>query len=111
MKKLFGASLLVSGFVLLGFASPAMASSKSQRAHGAELFASSGCQHCHTIRNVGGTKGPNLSSVGRTKSEEAIRAQVVNGSKIMPAFGDVLQPSELDDVVAYLRSCKDKPKK
>ena len=27
----------------------------------------------------------------------------------MPAFGDVLQPAELDDLVAYLRSCKDKP--
>lgn len=106
MRKLFVASLL-----LLVSASSAIASSKAQRAHGAELFASSGCQHCHTIRNVGGTKGPNLSSVGRTKSEEAIRAQVVNGSKVMPAFGDVLQPSELDDVVAYLRSCKDKPKK
>jgi mono/diheme cytochrome c family protein len=33
----------------------------------------------------------------------------VNGSKVMPAFGDVLQPTELDDLVAYLRSCKDKP--
>ncbi len=105
MRKLFVASLL-----LLGFASSAMASSKAQRAHGAALFASSGCQHCHTIRNVGGTKGPNLSSVGRTKSEQAIRAQVINGSKVMPAFGNVLEPSELDDVVAYLRSCKDKPK-
>jgi mono/diheme cytochrome c family protein len=104
MRKLFAASLL-----LLCFASAAMASSKSQREHGAALFATSGCQHCHTIRNVGGHKGPNLSSVGRTKSKEAIRAQVVNGSKVMPAFGDVLQPTELDDLVAYLRSCKDKP--
>jgi mono/diheme cytochrome c family protein len=103
--------LLVASLLLMISVAPALASSKAQRAHGAALFATSGCQHCHTIRNVGGTKGPNLSSVGRTKSEEAIRAQLVNGSKIMPAFGDVLQPSELDDLVAYLRSCKDKPKK
>ena len=46
---------------------------------------------------------------GGTKSKEAIRAQILNGSKVMPAFGDVLQPAELDDLVAYLRSCKDKP--
>jgi len=104
MRKLFVASLL-----LLGFLSPAMASSRAQREHGAGLFASSGCQYCHTIRNVGGHKGPNLSSVGRTKSKDAIRAQILNGSKVMPAFGDVLQPAELDDLVAYLRSCKDKP--
>ncbi len=106
MRKLFVASL-----VLLGLASPARASSKAQRVHGAALFATSGCQHCHTIRNVGGHRGPNLSSVGRTKSKEAIRAQVTNGSKVMPAFGDVLQRTELDDLVAYLRSCKDKPAK
>ena len=103
--------LFVASLLVLGFASPAMASSKAQRVHGAALFVTSGCQHCHTIRKVGGHKGPNLSSVGRTKSEDAIRAQVLNGSNVMPAFGDVLEPSELDDLVAYLRSCKDKPTK
>jgi mono/diheme cytochrome c family protein len=97
--------------LLLVFAVPMGASSKTQRAHGAEVFSSSGCQHCHTIRNVGGHKGPDLSGVGRTKKEVEIRTQIVAGSKVMPAFGDVLQPAEIDDLVAYLRSCKDKPKK
>jgi mono/diheme cytochrome c family protein len=103
--------LLAAFLLLLVSASPASASSKSQREHGAAVFSSSGCQHCHTIRNVGGHRGPDLSSVGRTKNETEIRTQIVGGSKVMPAFGDLLQPSELDDLVAYLRSCKDKPKK
>jgi mono/diheme cytochrome c family protein len=103
---------LIAAFTLLLVSSmPALASSKAQRAHGAAVFSSSGCQHCHAIRNVGGHKGPDLSSIGRTKKEVEIRAQIVDGSKVMPAFGDVLQPGELDDLVAYLRSCKDKPKK
>jgi mono/diheme cytochrome c family protein len=106
MKPLIAALLL-----LLVSSMPALASSKAQRAHGAEVFASSGCQHCHAIRNVGGHKGPDLSSVGRIKKEVEIRTQIVDGSKVMPAFGDVLQPAEIDDLVAYLRSCKDKPKK
>jgi mono/diheme cytochrome c family protein len=97
--------------LLLVSALPLFASSKSQRVHGAEIFASTGCQHCHTIRNVGGHKGPDLSGVGRTKKDAEIRTQIVGGSKVMPAFGDILQPGELDDLVAYLRSCKAKPKK
>jgi mono/diheme cytochrome c family protein len=43
--------------------------------------------------------------------KEQLRQQIVDGSKRMPPFGDVLQHQELDDLVAYLRSCRDKPKK
>lgn len=89
-------------------ASSATASSRSRREHGAEVYASNGCRHCHTIANVGGHKGPDLSSVGRTANKADIRKQIVYGSKIMPAFGDMLSTAEVDDLVAYLRSCKAK---
>jgi ubiquinol-cytochrome c reductase cytochrome b subunit len=88
-----------------------LASSGSQRAQGAAVFADSGCMHCHTIRNKGGNKGPDLSGVGRKLTEAQIRKQVLYGSKIMPAFGDVLSDRELTDLLAYLRSCRDKGKK
>lgn len=84
--------------------------SASQRTRGAAVFQESGCQHCHTVHNVGGHKGPDLSGVGRRKSKAALRQQIFNGSKVMPAFGEVLQPDELNDLVAYLRSCRDKSK-
>ena len=102
--------LFVAAFVL-AFSSFAIAASRSQRTHGAAVFSESGCQHCHSIGGVGGHKGPDLSGVGRRKSKAELGQQIVFGSKVMPAFGNVLEPSELDDVVAYLRSCKDKPKK
>jgi ubiquinol-cytochrome c reductase cytochrome b subunit len=90
---------------------PLHASSKEQRTHGAELFVSSGCQHCHMIGNVGGHRGPNLSNIGRTAKKTAIRDQIVNGSNVMPAFGEVLAPQEIDDLIAYLHSCRQKPVK
>ncbi len=97
--------------LLLAFSSFAIASSRSQRARGAAVFTGSGCQHCHTIGNVGGHRGPDLSGVGRRRSKAALRQQIVYGSKVMPAFGDDLEPSELKDLIAYLHSCRQKPAK
>jgi mono/diheme cytochrome c family protein len=91
--------------------SPAFGSSQNQREHGAELFVASGCRHCHTIHNVGGHKGPDLSGVGRVLSKDKIRAQILNGGNQMPPFTDDLEAAEVDDLVAYLRSCREKPKK
>ncbi len=59
----------------------------------------------------GGTKGPDLSGVGRTLSKDQIRTQILQGGHEMPAFADILQKSEVDDLVAYLHSCRDKKPK
>jgi len=95
----------------LAFSLPMQASSAEQRARGAAVFESSGCRHCHSIRNSGGHRGPDLSGVGRTAKKAAMRKQIVDGSQAMPSFGDVLEPHEIDDLIAYLRSCRDKPKR
>jgi mono/diheme cytochrome c family protein len=97
--------------LLLAFSTFAIASSRGQKAHGAAVFSESGCQHCHSIGNAGGHKGPDLSGVGRRKSKAALRQQIVYGSKVMPAFGDDLEPNELNDLIAYLHSCRKKPAK
>lgn len=102
--------LFLTAFVL-AFSSLAIASSRSQRVHGAAVFGQSGCQHCHSIGGVGGHKGPDLSGVGRRKSKDALRQQIVNGSKVMPAFGDDIAPGNLKDLIAYLKSCRQRPAK
>lgn len=84
------------------------ASTRNQRAHGASLFSTTGCMHCHTIHHAGGHKAPDLSGVGRRLNETQMRRQIVSGSLRMPPFGDEFQASELTDLLAYLRSCKDK---
>jgi mono/diheme cytochrome c family protein len=88
---------------------PAFAQSAKQR--GATAFAANGCQHCHTIHGQGGTKGPDLSGVGRTLNKTQIHTQITQGGRQMPSFGDILKASEADDLVAYLHSCRDKKPK
>jgi ubiquinol-cytochrome c reductase cytochrome b subunit len=110
MKQYFSGLLIASIFVATTSTS-SVAGSRAQRDHGAQVFNANGCLHCHTMGNTGGTRGPNLSGIGRTAKPEEMRKQIVQGGKGMPAFGEVLQPNELDDLIAYLRSCKANPKK
>ena len=103
--------LLFVAVGILALSSFALASSRSQRTHGAAVFSGSGCRHCHTIHNVGGHKGPDLSDAGKRIPKAAMRQQIVHGSKVMPAFGEVLAPDEINDLIAYLHSCREKPAK
>ena len=95
--------------LVLAAGSQALASSQSHRAHGAAVFAANGCGHCHTINKVGGHKGPELSGVGRVMSKTKIREQILHGGNEMPPFTDDLGAVEVNDLVAYLRSCRQKP--
>jgi mono/diheme cytochrome c family protein len=86
------------------------ASSSSPRTRGGQAFTESGCPQCHTIRHQGGTKGPDLSEVGRRLNEEQIRTQILKGGKQMPSFGGVLEGTEIEDLVAYLRTLREDDK-
>ena len=98
--------------LLLAVCSPiALALSHKQRARGAAVFEVDGCQHCHTIHHAGGHKGPDLSGVGRRRSKAEIRRQIVYGGKGMPAFGKVLERDEINDLIAYLHACRERPSK
>ncbi len=99
----------IAVLLLLPAVSPAFASSRARR--GAELFVASGCQHCHSVDHVGGKRGPDLSNVGRTLKKVAIRRQIMQGGAQMPPFGQMLQPDEIKDLVAYLHSCRQNPGK
>jgi len=90
---------------------PAFVSAQSQQARGAAVYAKSGCQHCHSIRDVGGDRGPDLSSVGRTMKKAQIRRQIMEGGGQMPAFGDILSKADVEDLLSYLHSCRDKKSK
>jgi mono/diheme cytochrome c family protein len=40
-----------------------------------------------------------------------MRLQIINGSKLMPPFGEDLQDSDIADLLSYLHSCREKEKK
>ncbi len=105
-------SLAASAPLFAQAAAPASSvSSADPRVRGAKVFTESGCPRCHTIHQQGGAKGPDLSGVGRRLNATQIRTQIHDGGKQMPSFADVLEKSETDDLVAYLRSCRDKKAK
>jgi mono/diheme cytochrome c family protein len=71
---------------------------------GAMLFAAN-CATCHGSVGGGGV-GPRLFGgvvVGRL-SEDGEIAKVTGGGPVMPAFGAVLSPEEIRQVVAYTRA-------
>jgi ubiquinol-cytochrome c reductase cytochrome b subunit len=55
---------------------------------------------------VGGTRGPDLGSVGLRRTPRQIRKQILHGGHGMPPFGGVLTRSEVDDLVLFLTSCR-----
>jgi mono/diheme cytochrome c family protein len=66
------------------------------------LFHEKGCEHCHGPNGSGGDLGPDLSTVGRRLKKEQIEHQIHDGGASMPAFGDVLQPDEIKELVDFL---------
>lgn len=93
------------------FQSPPLPNSLPQTAsaaafHGQVLFHDRGCEYCHTINGLGGLRGPNLSLVGNRLTEQDFIIRIMNGGRNMPAFGGILHPDEVADLVAYLQTRK-----
>ncbi len=81
-----------------------------ERAAGSTLFHERGCEHCHGVDGVGTDKGPSLVTVGKRLKKDAIERQIHDGGGGMPAFGDALQPDEIQQLVQYLSAKKKAPK-
>jgi mono/diheme cytochrome c family protein len=84
--------------------------SNKSKDSGATLFHEKGCEHCHGVNGRGGELGPDLSTVGKRLSKEKIEHQIHDGGAAMPAFGDVLQPDEIKDLVDFLHAKRKAPK-
>ncbi len=84
---------------------------------GKEIYYSQGCGACHRINGLGGTIGPDLSHIYE-KSPDYIRESifeprkvVVKGYKpVMPSYKKVLTDSDIDNIIAYFESLKNKKK-
>jgi quinoprotein glucose dehydrogenase len=73
------------------------------------------CQRCHAVAGVGGTLGPALDDVGsRLTPAELLESLLDPAASVregyppaMPAVvGEVLEPAEVRDLIAYLRSLR-----
>jgi ubiquinol-cytochrome c reductase cytochrome b subunit len=76
---------------------------------GAKLFGNYACTSCHTIGNVGGHRGPDLSDVGDRLTFGQLTWRIANGGGGMPAEGNILKPSQVNDIIAFLETRKNGP--
>ncbi len=112
-RQVFGRLLLCAAVVciLAGLPGPGVrASSRADRAAGAELFKTTGCEHCHGVAGVGTDRGPSLLTVGKRMHKDAIEHQIRDGGKQMPPFGDALSQDDMRKLVDYLAHMKKAPK-
>jgi ubiquinol-cytochrome c reductase cytochrome b subunit len=71
---------------------------------GALLFDEKGCLNCHLVSGYGGRRGPDLTYIGDELTQDNMVIRIVNGGKNMPAFGKMLSPAEINNLVAFLAS-------
>ncbi len=81
---------------------------------GQRLYQSLGCSNCHMINGIGGTTGPDLTSVGMRRDRDWIlghfkdpKAYVPNSA--MPSFGH-LSEQDLNELTNYMVELKGKSK-
>jgi mono/diheme cytochrome c family protein len=73
-------------------------------AAGRDVFATAGCNSCHTLADADatGTVGPNLDE--SQPSYELAVDRVTNGAGVMPPFAGDLTEQQISDVAAYVSS-------
>jgi mono/diheme cytochrome c family protein len=105
-------ALLVIGLALAAIASPGLAdepggSSKTQAPVTGEQVYTQVCQACHMANAKGGQGAaviPALAGNPRLAVAAYPISMVVNGRGAMPGFTDILNPSQIANVVGYVRT-------
>ena len=95
--------------VYIASIAPQAAATTASPIHGAALFATNGCAHCHGPAGSGGDRGPDLKDLRRRMTAVQVATQIHDGGQSMPPFGDALTPQDITDLVAYLRATHKPP--
>jgi mono/diheme cytochrome c family protein len=82
---------------------------QQQRGHGVYL---THCSQCHYDRQSGSLNGPSLAGLfkrpslpsGAAANDERVSATILHGRNMMPAQANLLDPTDLDDLLAYLHT-------
>jgi mono/diheme cytochrome c family protein len=113
------ATLAVAGAVLAQDPPATTAKKKSSGrassgsvARGKEVFEKK-CAICHFADSDGKKIGPGLKGISKRGTfsvnnnkvtDESLKTWIENGDSLMPPFKDVLEPAQIKDVVAYVKT-------
>jgi mono/diheme cytochrome c family protein len=109
--KIGSTILLLSGFLLAGASSRSQDSAAKPSAEiaGKKLFLQR-CSVCHLPRLYDEDPhpyGPKLDGVVKSpETEERARKAIREGGPRMPGFQYGLEPGEIDDIIAYMKTMK-----
>lgn len=76
---------------------------------GSLVFQNKNCRNCHALEGVGGTRGPDLTTVGMRLTRDQLIDQVSNGTPgggNMPAYGKQMRPDEMTVLTEFLSSLR-----
>ena len=120
IASVIGILTMVGSLTILGYQSPwspnfdppplpdyVVGSVSAQAEHGAMLFHQKGCENCHTISGFGGRRGPELTRVADRLTRREMVLRILNGGNNMPAFASILDPQQVDALVAFLETRKE----
>jgi len=114
------AAMAIAG-VLLAQGQPAKTSAKKSSSHsgssgsaakGKEVFEKK-CALCHFAESNQKKIGPGLKGIskrgtftvnGHKVTNESLKTWIENGDSLMPPFKEVLEPAQIKDVVAYVKT-------
>jgi len=97
--------------IIPSLTSSTLAGLPSLAQRGGQLMHVEACLACHRIGNVGGERGPDLTYAGDRLTETDLIWRITRGGGGMPAYGNVLKPSEVNELVAFLQTRTSQPTK
>ena len=71
---------------------------------GALVLQNKQCRNCHSLKGVGGQRGPALDDVATRLNRDQLIRQVIQGGGNMPAYGKNLSPPEVAALVTFLQT-------
>ena len=101
------ALLLLSTALWPQAASAAQANLNARQMHGRQILTQN-CNLCHLPQDVGAkTYGPLLSKASANGDDALMRQVIENGLVKMPGWKYTLNKSDIDDLIAYIKTIPD----
>jgi cytochrome c len=117
---ILGIAILALGRALLAQDQPAKTNRKKSAGHGSSGSAVKGkevfdkkCAICHFAETDQKKIGPGLKGIskrgtftvnGNKVTEESLKTWIENGDTLMPGMKETLEPEQIKDVIAYVRT-------